>query len=404
MNVCTCLSYLVAGINDPNLIPRLMDLLHRPAPALQFVCLRIVKDLLDLRRLSVAYLEEINLARNLHSLLNSSKRVHDHNVHAICLELIAIIAESADTKACLHIIQSGLVETISLKMLDDDTLRCRSAHILKLLCLSNKPAVVSLVTEHDILNKLAKGLLSFKTYDPVIKQIYNFERPCFNFEYLCDLLSALKAVLSRGWIQALAVDMRAVVDYLIRMMATLSKRCTSELFQWQNAQANSSQSYGNLPELVRTLAQGIRDEHLKATPDSKLMSEITDSLSMFNSALDAFWRAQEEKKNVSLPFGGTSELAPVDITCVYQGSNYVIRVYPQLESCSHLLNLVQLRYSRALTMAFRDQDQDLVVIDTDAALAKAWACWKQTQNYKLVLTDHIGLCTLSSSSSSSSNK
>jgi len=399
VNVCTCLSYLVAGINDPNLIPRLMDLLHRPAPALQFVCLRIVKDLLDLGRLSVAYLEEINLARNLHSLLNSTNRVHDHNVHAICLELIAIIA--ADTKACLHIIQSGLVETISLKMLDDDTLRCRSAHILKLLCLSNEPAVVSLVTEHDILNKLAKGLLSFKTYDPVIKQIYNFKLPCFNFEYLFDLLSALEAVLSRGWIQALAVDMRAVVDYLIRMMATLSKHYTSELFQWQNAQANSSQSYGNLPDLVRTLAQVIR---MKAsTPDNSGLTtdeitELTKSLSMFNSALDAFWRAQEEKK-----FGGTSELAPVDITCVYQGSNYVIRVYPQLQSCSHLLNLVQLRYySRALTMAFRDQDQDLVVIDTDAALAKAWACWKQTQNYKLVLTD--GLCTLSSSSSSSSNK
>ncbi|ETO18578.1 hypothetical protein RFI_18688 [Reticulomyxa filosa] len=97
-------------------------------------------------------------------------------------------------RSVFAVAMSGFVSTMLGLLKKDDLARLKVVRILKFMS-RNRKVAFKLVKEHDMIKCLGDALSEFKKYDPILKEVYQHVGPCYNFEFVEDVIGMLICII-----------------------------------------------------------------------------------------------------------------------------------------------------------------------------------------------------------------
>lgn len=287
MNSLCCLSYLVPGIkNSPSFWSKFMDLVSFPDPPIQCMVMDCMKDIVEVDQNHLEQMLNLGLLK----VLNDPFTSKDVGARHKALGLLAVIVSTNNGKYVRGVISSGFMKPLLELMGNDDLSRLTIVKIIRFMTM-DRGVCHELVAKSSIISELGSALNSFKKFDPVIRDVYHYVGPTYNFEFVEDVLFALHNILKCGDIQGFIhkFDME-LLDRISDVMMKMSSAKGIET--WRN---NSELS---LEERLVSLLENIKCIHLQCnTPMANEAKEFVDDLIMnFRKSLSA-----NQHKNSQIP-------------------------------------------------------------------------------------------------------
>lgn len=268
-----------------------------------------------------------------------------------------------------------------------------------LLQLTRHPGQANLLGRklEGLVRVLTKTLSNFKTYDPVLREVYNFMGPRYNFEYISEVLLVLENLLmTANSVEQLRYFELELLDQIRQLMRALSGEMADEMDSWRRA----GESRINLEEqLIRFLSQiQAVHERAKSPVTLQVQQEAQAGIQEFqdNIRKNAKTVAERRRQKRQQSAGGSAAMlvedadesfpgdAGVPLKCFFEGDNRVVPVHRGVTALE-LQNLVQLKYGQPMLLQYQDADGDLITIDSDQSLRLAWKNWDRTGNYRIAL-------------------
>lgn len=387
-NVCTALSFLLPGIVlDDSLCSRLVQLLGFNSLKVQRIVLQTILDMVSFNADAPKVLLKNHLLPTLRELL---RRVSDGVVRLDAVDLISIIA--AEKGEIQGVIDADLIPVLVNLILSDEVVRFKVVKVLNYLTRGIPAHVTFLVERADIVNVLSNSLQYFKSYDSVLRDVYNFLGPSYNFEFVHDVCLGLLNIIKTGdlasepnpYVKYFGMD---CVEKIKRLMMTVAEELTDEMDAWRKVSATSTMS---LEEQLVGLLAAIKSMHERArlTGSAHISEQINESVKQFQAtykkkqvelAKKRGLKKMEAKTPAPLTRSGskamvTGSVSPgwISVKCFFDGDNRVLEVARDV-TLKTLSLQVNLKYGKPVVIQYEDDDGDKITIDSQAILEKALA-------------------------------
>jgi len=184
-------------------------------------------------------------------------------------------------------------------MSNDDLSRLTVVKIIRFIT-SNRNITQELVQKNGIIQKLGAALAGFKNFDPVIREVYHYVGPTYNFEFIEDIVGTLNNILECGKINngnlfITKFDMQ-LLDRISDVIMKISSAKGIET--WRNTSGDAS-----LENKLVNLLENIKFIHLRcSTKESNAVKNFVDDLIYnFRKAV-----SQNQYKGWRLPTGWES--------------------------------------------------------------------------------------------------
>ena len=176
MNCLCCLSYLIPGIqNFPIFWQKFIELISFPVASIQCMVLDCMKDIIEVDSNHLEQMLNIGLLKALYNPFSSKEVGARHKA----LGLLSVIVSSNNGKYVGAVIKGNYMKPLLQLMSNDDLSRLTIVKIIRFITVS-PPVTQQLVEKNNVIRELGSALLSFKKFDPVIREVYNWIGPTYN--------------------------------------------------------------------------------------------------------------------------------------------------------------------------------------------------------------------------------
>eukprot|EP00455_Lapot_gusevi_P001572 TRINITY_DN10610_c0_g2_i2.p1 TRINITY_DN10610_c0_g2~~TRINITY_DN10610_c0_g2_i2.p1 ORF type:complete len:496 (-),score=120.42 TRINITY_DN10610_c0_g2_i2:115-1602(-) len=270
---------------------------------------------------------------------------------------------------------------------NDEYVRWKVVKIIKQAVRSAPTHIKHLVVHDDIIHVLASALQYFKLYDSVLRDVYLYLGPTYNFDFVKDILDAMDDILEAGETEArsagtvhpyiLMFDMD-VVEKLKQVLLVICDEMDEKMDSWREKTNSPLENHiGALLTRIRAVYS------VTLSPVSNAMCEhITSVLQGVEQKLKALQVAREDRKRNAEFKSAFPEASRDTITvkCFFNGDNRMLEV-PRSMPLPQIALQVTLKYGRPLILQYQDEEGDKITLDSAALLAKALALMaKQNSN------------------------
>jgi len=386
LNTCCCMSYLLPGIVlPPSVWKRLCLLIAYPSAALQCVLVRCFSDLIQLDNADIRALLDFGLLKRIKALLKSTS-ASDYDLRLRTCELVAVLA--GEKGYIQDVIGEGLVPTMISLVFNDEFVRWKAMEVIKYVSRGQPSQVRYLVEKQDIVKSLANSLSFFKKYDSVLREVYNYYGPSFNFSFIEDVIEALKNLLtapqqSESYTNYFDMEILAKLNGVMKSLVTED---SEEMLAW----GEQRKSAIPLEIEIKTIMLNIMEMHEKAKTTAS--AHIAKSVKKMVKEFQALYKKHEiklkrrqqiERKkketymgNAATPtmtqkiFGDIKGGLIVKCFMEGEGDNRKLEV-PANCDFRGLTRAVEMKYGRSLTLRYEGVDGEKWTIDSDKELQKA---------------------------------
>eukprot|EP01083_Nonionella_stella_P025014 68893_1 len=269
MNTLCSLSYLICGISNLSIFWRkFIELIAFPVAEIQCMVLDCMKDIIEVDANHLEEMLNIGLLKVLRNPLSSKHVGARHKA----LSLLSCIVRSSGGKYVAAVMSSqlGYIHSLVELMNNDDLCRLTIVKIFRFITV-NQHCAKQLVQQNAIIHHLGCALNGFKKFDPIIREVYHYVGPSYNFEFVHDIIETLNNILECG--RGRDID-KFDMQLLDRISDVIMKISSAKGIQsWRNV-SNSDSTNNNISlenRLVRLL-ENIKFTHLRC--NTKLSNEV----------------------------------------------------------------------------------------------------------------------------------
>jgi len=293
MNCLCCLSYLIPGIqNFPIFWQKFIELISFPVASIQCMVLDCMSDIIEVDSNHLEQMLNIGLLKALSKPFSSNEVGARHKA----LGLLSVIVSTNNGKYVEAVIKGNYMKPLLELMSNDDLSRLTIVKIIRFITIS-PPVTQQLVEKNNVIRELGSALLSFKKFDPVIREVYNWIGPTYNFEFVEDIIETLNNILECGKVNN---DNLFIIKFDMQLLDRISdlimKISTAKGIEtWKNTSNDNS-----LENRLVNLLENIKFIHLRC--NTKLSNEVKNFVDelIFNFRKSV---SQNHYKGWSVPSG-----------------------------------------------------------------------------------------------------
>lgn len=240
---------------------------------------------------------------------------------------------------------------------------------------------------------LCTQLSSFKTYDRVLSSVYGVNQPTFDIEFVRDVVSTLQNLVTAGEAEA---GLTTVNPYAALFDLNSIDQIYTLLKAMNDMQPKEKDGAPAQPAWKASSRGG----------DATVEEKIMDILAKVKKAADIAANQHVAAMIVEIwakffqPLGyslGHAQTRLVTLKICYQSETRVLEVPPSL-TFSELEAQLAKKFGRRMSISYKDEEDETVLIDSDTTMARAMALFmtavgtnKQAQPAgRLYLTDYPG--------------
>lgn len=408
LNSICGMGHLLPGIQESSALSRRLCLmLQYPSVRIQSAVLKIFNNMMRLPHASeyVESLLQFELLSNLREILVESR---DYSLRLCATEIVALL--SGDLGYINEVLKTNLMEAL-IQLLDDEYAKWKVVGVLSNATRGSAAHVSYLVERLNIISVLGQNITKFKSYDNVLRDVYHFLGPSYNFQFVHDIVDTLMNVLETGekmnpnpFVDHFGMQL---VDQIKTVMMILAEELADEMSSWKSLEDDHRET---IEERLTTLLKRIKGVHetYKTPGYQVVVKNINEIMKKFEDALKKSMALLKKKKKgkAALSSYASSSSSSSSASRLSSSRGYMkidggkgamvplklvldqdIRVMeiPRNTTLSELSLQVQLKFNRPCLIQFEDESGDRITIDSKELLAKAFERYEASDEVSMKL-------------------
>jgi len=372
--------YLLPGRKYPaSVIKRLIHLLQFPSGRLAKILLGCFTDLIKIRDSVAKCLVEFGLLKQIQWLLKRYTDTSEYDIRLQCCELLAAL--TGELGCVAEVIDHDIIPLMVSLIFNDDIVRNKAMEVIKLSTQAGPKQLKHLVIELNLVKTLSNCFPLLKSYDSVLREIYNYYGPSYNFAFLEDVVDSLVKLSSLTGPEVEYVNQFEfeLLDKMKGVMRQLVTDLNEQAFSWKEQRKGPG-----IEVEMKTLMMTIQEMHTKAkTPAMNHIQRIVgeflrefDSLYKKADAKRKRMKVQQLKKQSSTDSLWESEGKDIGgptirVKCFFKGRNKAIKL-PAGVKLERLRTKIRVEYGIAnVKLQYKDSDGDPIDLESDSDLRSA---------------------------------
>jgi len=396
VNVLLCLRHLTTLPLQQQECARLVKLLQSTKPHIRYAALSIIQARVQGKDGAVAILLNAHLGKRLVQLLKQGEAAGGASLSPASQAFDVLLGLAADHGQDL-LACPGLIAAVASYLDRPSSTAPTAAHLLGKLC-THPSFFAPEICQLEIVRRLGRALADFRSYDPVMREVYSHHGPTFNFVSCFEIyvsLAAIKeaccAALEQTPGASCVLDVvrqfdESLIDRLRGVLLHLVSSKADEADSWREMEPRFKQIEDNLTKLLLSIQhlheQGNPDKSSKAAVSVLIANTLTELQTEAKANEKALHLKRQQKRH------GFVAVQRVRVHCICQnGDNRVLEGIPRNIKLEELKKQVLLKYNNHMLLKFKEAN-NTYLLDSDEILAHAWGLVDQANQRHLEQVEH----------------